>query len=181
MDVKSITQRRIQLKNVRLYSISGFRNMHRIIEIIFPSSPAGRNGRPPYQARRRSLILKSYLNLCSFDNTHPAKNAVKDTFIFDYYKKDVKQKPFSLTANDVLSNIYISVDSLYSYKECPYPPWQVEKPHDLISKQDLPHLILSESNILIDSQYSDYLKNFTDGSKDLENNTAGCAFVVPEL
>ena len=66
-------------------------------------------------------------------------------------------------------------------------PWYLQKPqvhtqlHEVITKKDLPHLIKSEGEILIDSQYQQFLKNYTDGSKDPENNTNSCAFVIPEL
>jgi hypothetical protein len=53
--------------------------------------------------------------------------------------------------------------------------------HDVISKKDLPHLIKSEGDILIDTEYQNFLKIYTDGSKDPQNNTNGCAFVIPEL
>lgn len=66
-------------------------------------------------------------------------------------------------------------------------PWYLQKPqvhtqlHEVITKKDLPHLIKSEGEILIDSQYQQFLKIYTDGSKDPENNTNSCAFVIPEL
>ena len=53
--------------------------------------------------------------------------------------------------------------------------------HNIITKTDLPHLIKSEGDILIDTQYQNVLKIYTDGSKDPQNNTNGCAFVIPEL
>ena len=51
----------------------------------------------------------------------------------------------------------------------------------LLLKKDLPHLIKSEGDILIDTEYQNFLKLYTDGSKDPQNNTNGCAFVIPEL
>ena len=53
--------------------------------------------------------------------------------------------------------------------------------HNIITKKDLPHLIKSEEDILIDTQYQNFLKIYTDGSKDPQNNTNGCAFGIPEL
>jgi kelch-like protein 2/3 len=53
--------------------------------------------------------------------------------------------------------------------------------HYVITKKDLPHLIISEGDILIDTEYQNFLKIYTDGSKDPQNNTNGCAFVIPEL
>jgi hypothetical protein len=38
--------------------------------------------------------------------------------------------------------------------------------HDVISKKDLLHLIKSEGDILIDTEYQNFLKIYTDGSKD---------------
>jgi hypothetical protein len=49
---------------------------------------------------------------------------------------------------------------IYSHSECPTPPWHLQKPliktqlHDVISKKDLPHLIKSEGDILIDTECS---------------------------
>jgi hypothetical protein len=43
------------------------------------------------------------------------------------------------------------------------------------------HLIKNEGDILIDTEYQNVLKIYTDGSKDPQNNTNGCAFVIPEL
>ena len=144
-------------------------------------------GDPPYEIRRKCLIAKSCLNLNSFDDSHPAKLATNDTFIFDYFSKNVKNNPYSITARETLNLNNCSLDNVYNYRECQFPPWHVFQPvvkdqlHDLISKKDLPHLIKSEANILIDTQYSQYLKIFTDGSKDPINNTSGCGFVVPEF
>jgi hypothetical protein len=42
--------------------------------------------------------------------------------------------------------------------------------HDVISKKDLPHLIKNEGDILIDTEYQNFLKIYTDGSKDPQNN-----------
>jgi hypothetical protein len=53
--------------------------------------------------------------------------------------------------------------------------------HDVITKKDLPHLIKSEADILIDTEYQNFKKNYTGRSKDPQNNTNGCAFVIPEL
>jgi hypothetical protein len=49
----------------------------------------------------------------------------------------------------------------------------VSQLHDVISKKDLPHLINSEGDILIDTEYQNFLKIYTDGSKDPQNNTNG--------
>jgi hypothetical protein len=43
------------------------------------------------------------------------------------------------------------------------------------------HLLKNEGDILIDTEYQNFLKIYTDGSKDPQNNTNGCAFVIPEL
>jgi hypothetical protein len=51
----------------------------------------------------------------------------------------------------------------------------------MITYQDLPHLIKSEGGILIYTEYKHFLKIYTDGSKDPQNNTNGYAFVIPEL
>ena len=45
--------------------------------------------------------------------------------------------------------------------------------NDVITKKDLPHLIKSEGDILIDTEYQNFLKIYTDGSKDPQNNTKG--------
>jgi len=39
-------------------------------------------GDPPYDERRKSLISKSYLNIISFDNTHPTKISLEDDVMF---------------------------------------------------------------------------------------------------
>jgi regulator of replication initiation timing len=39
----------------------------------------------------------------------------------------------------------------------------------------------NEGDILIDTEYQNLLKIYTDGSKDPQNNTNGCAFAIPEL
>ena len=41
--------------------------------------------------------------------------------------------------------------------------------------------IKSEGDILIDTKYQNFFKIYTNGSKDPQNNTNGCAFVIPEL
>ena len=68
------------------------------------------------------------------------------------------------------------------------PPWHLQKPlvqtqlHNIITEKDLPHLIKSEGGILIDTQYQNFnIYIYTDGSKDPQNKTNGCAFVIPEL
>ena len=53
--------------------------------------------------------------------------------------------------------------------------------YNSITKKDLPHLIKSGEDILIDTPYQNFLKICTNGSKDPQNNTIGCAFVIPEL
>ena len=53
--------------------------------------------------------------------------------------------------------------------------------NDVITKKDLPHLIKSEGDILIDTEYQNFLKIYTDGSKYPQNNKNSCAFVIPEL
>ena len=46
-------------------------------------------GDPPYDIRRKAFIVKSYLNICTFENNHPAKKAIQDTAIFEFYSKNV--------------------------------------------------------------------------------------------
>jgi hypothetical protein len=144
-------------------------------------------GDPSYEERRKSLIAKSFLNINSFDDNHPTTITLQDDIKFSFYIKNIKskQKPYYITAQEVLKennyildNIY-SYSSIYSYSECPTPPWHLQKPlvqiqlHDVITKKDLPHLIKSEGDILIDTEYQNFLKIYTDGSKDPQNNTKG--------
>ena len=146
-------------------------------------------GDPPYEERRKSLILKSYLNILSHNNLHPCKNSITNTFDYEFYSKNIKenQKPYCITADDVCSSQQIDTNSVYKFTEYPTPPWHVIKPvvktqlREIITKKDNPHLIKSEGNILIDSQYKEFLKIYTDGSKDPDTNNSACAFVVPEL
>ena len=49
-----------------------------------------------------------------------------------------------------------------------------------LTKRDSPHILKSEGNILIETQYNNFLKIYTDGSNDPENNSS-CAYVIPEL
>ncbi|XP_063416806.1 uncharacterized protein LOC134699047 [Mytilus trossulus] len=143
-------------------------------------------GDPPYEIRRKALITKSFLNISTFENNHPAKKSIQDTATFEFYSKTVKRKPFTLIAKDTLKGNNFSENNVVIYRESPIPPWHFTVPivntylKDYISKKDLPHLIKSEANIMIDTQYKHHLKIFTDGSKD-PNSNAGCAFVIPEL
>ena len=136
-------------------------------------------GDPPYQLCRESLITKSFLNLQTFEDSHPAKLSVNDNFMCDYYKKkNLKHNPFTNTARDVLSKNNIDTNYIYSDRECSIPPWQIINPkvnsrlHDIISKQDLPNVINSEADLLLDQSYTEHVKIYTDGSKDPVNNLA---------
>jgi hypothetical protein len=129
---------------------------------------------PPYEERRKSLIAKSFLNISSFDNNHPTNITLQDDVKFSFFNKNIKskQKPYYITAQEVLKENNYIPDNIYSHSECPTPPWHLQKPlvqtqlHDVITKKDLPHLIKSEGGILIDTEYKNFLKIYTDGSKD---------------
>ena len=81
-------------------------------------------GDPPNEERRKSLIAKSYLNIISFDNTHPTKITLQDDVMFRFYDKNIKSKqnPYCITAQDVFGENYFNPDNIYSYCECPIPP-----------------------------------------------------------
>lgn len=42
-------------------------------------------GDPPYEERRKSLLGKSYLNIISFDHSHPTKITLQDDVMFRFY------------------------------------------------------------------------------------------------
>ncbi|VDI67366.1 Hypothetical predicted protein [Mytilus galloprovincialis] len=146
-------------------------------------------GDPPYELRRKSLITKSFLNIFSLNDTNPTKKSLQENAIYDFNKEKIKenQKPYCVTAHDTMNKYNVDTNTVYKCKEFPTPPWHVLKPQvrteltNIITKKDSPHLIKSEGNILIDNKYSNFLKIYTDGSKNPENNTNACAFVVPEL
>ena len=134
-------------------------------------------GDPPYEERRKALIAKTVLNIYSHDAEHPAIKSLSDDFNFLYYEKniDAKKKPLRLVCDDVLNQFNVNLNEVYIQKESPTPPWHLILPtvntqlHNFISKQDLPALIKSHSDLLIDTQYQQFLKIFTDGSKDPVN------------
>ena len=116
---------------------------------------------PPYEERRKSLLAKYFLNISSFDNNHPTKITLQDDIKFSFYNKNIKskQKPYYITAQEVLKENNYIPDNIYSHSECPTPPWHLQKPlvqtqlHDVITKNDLPHLIKSEGGSLIDTEH----------------------------
>ena len=57
-------------------------------------------GDPSYEERRKSLIAKSFLNICSSDNNRPTKITLQDDVKFSFYSKNIKskQKPYYITA-----------------------------------------------------------------------------------
>ena len=63
-----------------------------------------RDGWPPYEERRKSLIAKFFLNISSFENNHPTKITLQDDVKFSFYNKNIKskQKPYYITAQEVL-------------------------------------------------------------------------------
>ncbi|XP_071123078.1 uncharacterized protein [Mytilus edulis] len=146
-------------------------------------------GDPPYGLRRKSLITKSFLNIFSLNDTNPTIKSLQENAIYEFNKEKIKenQKPYCVTAHDTMNKYNVDINTVYKCKEFPTPPWHVLKPQvkteltNIITKKDSPHLIKSEGNILIDNKYSNFLKIYTDGSKNPENNTNACAFVVPEL
>ena len=86
---------------------------------------------PPYEERRKGLIAKSFLNICSFDNNHPTKITLQDDVKFSFNSKNIKtkQKPYYITAQEVLKENNYIPDNIYSHSECPTPhgiyknPW----------------------------------------------------------
>ena len=145
-------------------------------------------GDPPLEERRKCLITKSYLNILSHEDNHPAKKSLKNAATFLVHKSDIKkkQKPYYIVANDMLDQH--NIDSTLVYRDIQFPtsPWHLLKPTvntqltRTLTKRDSPHILKSEGNILIDTQYNNYLKIYTDGSKDPENNSS-CAYVIPEF
>ena len=145
-------------------------------------------GDPPLEERRKSLITKSYLNILSHNDNHPAKQSLCIAATYLVYKNDIKekQKPYYIVAKDMLQEHNIDPSLVYHDTQFPTPPWQLLKPNvngqltRTLTKKDSPHILKSEGNILIETQYTDFLKIYTDGSKDPENNSS-CAYVIPEL
>jgi len=72
-------------------------------------------GDPPYGERRKSLIAKSYLNIISFDNTHPTKITLQDDVMFRFYDKNIKSKqtPYCITAQDVFRENNFNPDNTF--------------------------------------------------------------------
>ncbi|XP_071141886.1 uncharacterized protein [Mytilus edulis] len=146
-------------------------------------------GDPPYEDRRKSLITKAYLNIMSFDDLHPAKISLQNDFDYQYYQNRIKpkQKPFYCVAQEVIQTFDIDTKVIYKQNERPQPPWHLLKPnvstqlHNIITKKDLPHLIKSEGDILIDTNYNNYIKIYTDGSKEPDSGKSSCAYVIPEF
>jgi hypothetical protein len=75
-------------------------------------------GDPPYEERRKGLIAKSFLNICSFDNNHPTKITLQDDVKFSFYSKNIKakQKPYYITAQEVLKENNYIPDNIYSHR-----------------------------------------------------------------
>jgi ribonuclease HI len=64
------------------------------------------------------------------------------------------------------------------------PPWTLSKPEITTSfsthtKSTNPNLLISLAKERLDSEYKDFIKVYTDGSK-LDNGNVGCAYVIPE-
>ena len=49
-------------------------------------------GDPPLEERRKCLITKSYLNILSHEDNHPAKKSLKNAATFLVHKSDIKKK-----------------------------------------------------------------------------------------
>ena len=145
-------------------------------------------GDPPLEERRKSLITKSYLNILSHNDNHPTKKSLMNSATFLVFTNDIKkkQKPLYIVANEMLQKHSIDPSLVYQDIQFPTPPWHLLKPKvnyqltRTLTKRDSPHILQSEGNILIDTQYNNFLKIYTDGSKDPENNSS-CAYVIPEL
>ncbi|VDI25062.1 Hypothetical predicted protein [Mytilus galloprovincialis] len=146
-------------------------------------------GDPPYEERRQCLITKSFLNISSHEDNHPTKESLAKKATFLCYSREIKQnkKPYFIVSKDMINQHDVDINQIYKYKQFPTPPWHLTKPRvctqlsNLISKKDNPHLIRSESNFMIDTQYRQFLKIYTDGSKDPNSNKTSCAFAIPEM
>jgi ribonuclease HI len=89
------------------------------------------------------------------------------------YTKDLFDPSAFLLADSMSS---ASNFPYWRYKNATYDTSYCEK----YAKGQNPHIISSLAKEKINTQYSDYLKYYTDGSK-LESGDTGCAFVVPDL
>ena len=146
-------------------------------------------GDPPYEERRKCLIAKSYLNIISHTDNHPTKQSLNRKATYLCHKKNIKENknPYFKVATDMLINNEIDEINVYTFKQFPTPPWHLLKPTincqltNKISKKDNPYFIKSETDIMVDTQYNQYLKIYTDGSKDPQQKQSACAYSIPEL
>ena len=104
-------------------------------------------GDPPYEERRKSLIAKSFLNISSFDNNHPTKITLQDDVKFSFYNKNIKskQKPYYITAQEVLKENNYIPDNIYSHSECPTPHGIYKNP---LSKPNCMMLLLKRTSLI---------------------------------
>ena len=146
-------------------------------------------GDPPYDERRKSLILKSCIKIHSQDNSHPTKESLSRKAVYLVYPDRINQnrKSYYSIANDLMVQFDIDTEHIYSHKYLSIPPWHLLKPNvntqltNIITKDDNPALIKSEFNIMRDTQYKNFLCIYTDGSKDPVSMNSSCAYVIPEL
>jgi hypothetical protein len=63
----------------------------------------------------------------SLCDNHPTKITLHDDVKFSFYNKNIKskQKPYYITAQEVLKENNYIPDNIYSHSECPTPPWHL--------------------------------------------------------
>ena len=87
-------------------------------------------------------------------------------------------EPFYIRTINVDSNIQVN-------NICPIPPWHLIPPnidvtiHDNFTKKDSPHLLKAVTLDRINTEYTNHLHMYTDGSKDPINDVTACSVFVP--
>ena len=86
--------------------------------------------------------------------------------------------------NDSINAAHVNLDTIESRSLPDTPPWTLDAPDITVSlgsvtKNDQPLLVGSIAKEKIDTEFAEYQKIYTDGSK-LDDGRVGCAFVIPD-
>ena len=142
-------------------------------------------GIKPLHLRREEIILKYWVRSSPLGQTLPVNKLIAD-YGCHTTKRAPKFSPYSITVRKLLKEHNIEHDI---QKACYMDKWDlVHEPPSLVLKDKLGKKSNNSENDMkmsslnyISETHIDKIKIYTDGSKDPTANTAGAAFVVPEL
>jgi ribonuclease HI len=143
----------------------------------------------PLDDYRELMAAKYIVRSSASDNDMDIELNIRSDIDFPKRARNIRsyQTIATYTAN-TFKKCDLSPTSIKSYKKpayFPVPQWELSKAsfdidHTDVTKKDNPNLLSAEVRRHVSESYSDTLKIYTDGSV-VENNTAGSAFIIPDL